>query len=113
MKRFVLYVTIWTPGGSVVFGFLLSIITEKNIAAGRMTHMDGYYTLLPWVWIPCFLLLPAVIVGVLLLISRKWIALLQLAASVGMVFAWISFVDSGKVLKRPTKSEQVIAPNDR
>ncbi len=105
MKRFFLYTTIWAPGALVVFGFLLSAVTDRKIATGKMTYMEGYYTLLPWVWIPCFLLLPAFILGIILLISKKWMGLLQLTASVGLVFAWVSFVDSGKVLKHPTKSE--------
>ena len=73
--------------------------------------MEGHYTILPWVWIPVFLLMPAAILGLVLFCMMRWTALIQLGASVGLVFAWIFFVDSGPILKRKTISEQV-APFD-
>ena len=106
MKRFLLYACVWTPGALAVVGFMIAIVTARRVAAGELTYMDGHYTILPWVWIPGFLLVPATILGVALLIKARWPALIQLGASVGLVFAWIFFVDSGPILQQPTHSEQ-------
>ena len=111
MKRFLLYACVWTPGALAVVGFVIAIVTARRVAAGDLTYMDGHYTILPWVWIPGFLLVPAAILGVALLIKTRWTALLQLGASVGLVFAWIFFVDSGPILKQKTSSEQAVDGN--
>jgi hypothetical protein len=111
MKRFLLYACIWSPGTLAVVGFLIAMVTSRRVAVGELTYMDGHYTILPWVWIPGFLLVPAAILGLVLFIKMRWTALLQLVASVGLVFSWIFFVDSGPILKRKTHSEQD-APSD-
>ena len=113
MKRFLLYACIWSPGALAVVSFVIAMVTSRRVAAGDLTYMDGHYTILPWVWIPFFLLVPAAILGVALFIKMRWTALLQLGASVGLVFAWIFFVDSGPILKRETNSEQAVSGNRR
>ena len=110
MKRFILYACVWTPGGLAVVGFMIAIVTARRVAAGELTYMDGHYTIFPWVWIPVFLLVPAAILGLILFCKMRWTALLQLGASVGLVFAWIFFVDSGPILKQKTHNEAV-SPN--
>lgn len=105
MKRCLLYACIWGPGVLAMVGFLIAKVTSRRYAAGEITHMQGYDTILPWVWIPGFLLVPAAILGLVLFFKTRWTALLQLAASVGLVFAWIFFVDSGPILKQKTSSE--------
>ncbi len=111
MKHFLLYACIWSPGALAVVGFLIAMVTSRRVAAGDLAYMDGHYTILPWVWIPAFLLVPAVILGFILMMKERWIAFLQLGASVGLVFAWIHFVDSGPVLKQKTSSEQATDGN--
>lgn len=106
MRRFLLYTCIWVPGVTAAFGFLIAVVTSRKVAAGEMTHADGYHTILPWVWIPGFLLLPAAVLGLILFIKMRWTALLQLGASVALVFAWIFFVDSGSILKPKAHSER-------
>jgi hypothetical protein len=113
MKRILLYICVWSPGALAVAAFIIAMVTSRKVAAGELAHMDGYYTILPWAWIPVFLLVPAAILGIGLLIMTRWTALLQLAASVGLVFAWIFFVDSGPILKQPTNSEQAVSGNRR
>lgn len=100
MKRFLFYTCIWIPGALAVVGFVIAIVTARGVASGHLTYMDDHYMLLPWVWIPGFLLVPASILGLGLLIKTRWTALLQLGASVGLVIAWISFVDSGPILQQ-------------
>jgi hypothetical protein len=89
-----------------MFGFVIGVVTSRRVAAGELAYVDGYYTILPWVWIPAFLLVPAAILGLALFAKMRWMALLQLGASVGLVFAWGLFADSRLVLKPPTSSEQ-------
>ena len=113
MKRFLLYACVWSPGALAVAGFVIAMVTSRRIAAEGLTYMDGHYAILPWVWIPGFLLVPAAILGIALLIKAKWTALLQLGASVGLVFAWMFFVDSGPILKREANSEQAVSGNRR
>ena len=105
MMRLLLYTCIWSPGALAAAGFMIAMVTSRRVAAGEFAYMDGHNTILPWVWIPGFLLIPAAILGIALLIKTRWAALLQLGASVGLVFAWISFVDSGSILKQPNNSE--------
>jgi len=90
--------------------FLIAITTSRRVAAGELNYMDGYHAILPWVWIPGFLLVPAAILGLILFINTRWTALLNLGASVGLVFAWIAIVDSGSILKPQAKSVQTPPP---
>jgi hypothetical protein len=109
MKRFVLYAGIWSPGALAVLGFLISMVTSRKVASGELAYIDGYYTILPWVWIPGFLLVPATILGVALLVKLRWSALLQLGASVGLVLAWVFFVDSGMIQQRESNGNQAVS----
>ena len=111
MKHFLLYACVWTPGAMAVVGFIVATVTSSRVATGELAYMDGHYTILPWVWIPGFLLVPATILGVALLIKTKWAALLQLVASVGLVFAWIFYVDSEPILNQNTSIEQDVRGN--
>jgi len=111
MKRFLLYACIWSPGTLAVVGFLIAMVTSRRVAGGDLAYMDGHYTILPWVWIPGFLLVPAVILGFVLMMKERWIVFLQLVASVGLVFAWIHFVDSRPLLKQKTSSDQAVDDN--
>ncbi len=113
MKRFLLYFCIWTPGALAVVGFIIAMVTSRRVAAGELTYMDGHYTILPWVWIPVFLLVPAAILGLALFIKMRWTALLQLGGSVGLVIGWFCIVDSGVILKQQSNSEQVVSGNRR
>jgi hypothetical protein len=106
MMRFLLYACIWCPGALAVVGFLISVSTSQRVAAGDLSYMDGYYTILPWVWIPGFLLVPAFLLGIALLVKTRWTALLHLGASIGLVIGWIFVVDSGFILKQRANSEQ-------
>ena len=106
MKRFLIYACIWSPGALAVTSFLIAMVTARRVAAGELAYMDGYYTILPWVWMPVFLLVPAAILGLALSSEMRWTAQLQLAVSIGLVFAWIHFVDSGSILKQQNSSEQ-------
>lgn len=112
MKRFLLYACIWSPGALAVVGFLIAMVTSRRVAAGELAYLDGHYTILPWVWIPGFLLVPAAFLGLVLFIMMRWTALLQLGASVGLVFAWLFFVDSGAILKQKSSIEQTVHPNN-
>ena len=100
MDRFPLYTCIWILGALAVVGFLIALTTSRRVAAGERTYMEGHRTILPWVWIPGFLLAPALILGIALLIKGRWIGLLQLCASVGLVFAWFWIIDSGLIMLR-------------
>jgi hypothetical protein len=113
MKRFLLYACVWTPGALAVVGYMIALVTSRKVAAGELAFRDGYDTILPWVWIPGFLLVPAALIGVALLFKSRWAALLQLGGSVGLVFAWIFYVDSGPILKQKTNSEQAVSGNRR
>jgi hypothetical protein len=109
MKSFFLYAGIWSPGALAVLGFLISMVTSRKVASGELALIDGYYTILPWVWIPGFLLVPATILGVALLVKLRWSALLQLGASVGLVLAWVFFVDSGMIQQRESNGNQAVS----
>ena len=89
-----------------VIGFIIATVTSRKLAAGELAYREGHETILPWVWIPGFLLVPAALLALALLFKLRWIALLQLGASIGYVFAWIFYVDSGAILKPTTNSEQ-------
>lgn len=108
MKRFFLCACIWTPGALAAAGFVIVKETARRVEAGELSYMDGLYIITPWVWIPGFLLVPAMILGVLLVTKNKWTALAQLGASVCLVFAWIHFVDSGPALPRPSESRPAV-----
>ena len=111
MNRFLLYACIWIPGAMALVGFLIAIVTSRRVASGELTYMDGHDTIFPWVWIPTFLLVPAAILGLALLIKMRWTALLQLGASVGLVIGWGFLVDSGAILKQKATSEQAAPSN--
>jgi hypothetical protein len=69
MKRFFLYTIIWSPGALAVIGYLIAINASRRVDAGEISYMQGHYTVLPWVWMPGFLLLPAAFLGFILLFS--------------------------------------------
>lgn len=96
-----------------MFAFLLSVSTSRKIAAGELAYMDGYYTILPWVWIPGFLLVPAFLLGLVLFIKMRWTALLHWLASVGLAFGWVFVADSVATLKQRPDSEQAVAGDRR
>ena len=87
---------------------MIAMVISRRVAAGELAYMDAHYTILPWVWIPSFLLVPAAVLGLVLFFTMRWTALLQLGASVGLVFGWGFLADSGAILKQQTSSEQVV-----
>jgi hypothetical protein len=106
MKRLLLYACVWAPGTLAIIAFMIAMLTSRRVAEGELTYTEGLYTILPWAWIPVFLLVPAAILGIALLIKTRWTALLQLGASVGLVFAWIFFAESVVILKqKPTETK--------
>ncbi|MGD7653997.1 MAG: hypothetical protein ACQCXQ_12330 [Verrucomicrobiales bacterium] len=111
MKRLLLYACIWSPGALSLVGFLVAMVTSRRVAAGELGYMDGLHVILPWVWIPGFLLLPAAILGLVLFCKMRWLALLQLGASAGLVIGWAFLADSGVILKQQPDIEQAVTGN--
>lgn len=107
MMRFLLYACVWAPGFLAVTGFTIAMVISHRVEAGQLSWVEGYDAIFPWVWIPGFLLVPAAILGLALLLKARWIALLQLIASVGLVLGWGHFADSGLVLNQEVESKAV------
>ena len=94
-KLATLYTCIWCPAVLSVLAFFITKSESRRIEANEVAFMDGYQTIMFWVWFPVFLVILTTILSLSLLPKqRRSIYLIQLFLSLSFFVFWISRVET-------------------